>query len=589
MFAAQQKTDLTALNEAQLNQMRQDLEAKLADYPDTMASQAAVAFVQEEYSAQGVDMNKMQRAYLYRTGGVMLALSFASMIAAILMTFLSSRIAAALARDLRQEVYRKVLSFSSSEMNRFSTASLITRSTNDIQQVQLVLTLMFRIVVFAPVMATGAILKVASTGTYLRWILVVAVACVAVLMIFVFALAMPRFKKLQSQIDRINLIAREMLTGVPVVRAFSTEQHEEERFDAANTDFKKTNLFVSRLMSVMMPMMMLIMNGIMVLTVYSGAKGIDLGKLQVGDMMAFMQYAMHVIISFTLISSIAIFMPRASVAAERIFEVLDTQPDICSPQEPKRSHEDKRGLLEFKDVSFAYPGAHENVLENITFTAQPGQTVAFIGSTGSGKSTLLNLIPRFYDVTQGQILLDGTDVRDYNLKDLRDKIGYVPQKAVLFSGTVASNMRFGREEADEDEIAQAIDIAQASDFVFDNSRGIDARIAQGGSNVSGGQKQRLSIARAIVKRPEFYIFDDSFSALDFQTDARLRKRLRAECAGVTTLIVAQRISTIMHADRILVMHEGHVIGQGTHEQLMDSCPTYRQIAELQLEAGGESA
>ncbi len=589
MVAGQQGIDLSALEKDAVWQMRGQLEEKMKDYPESMVSQAAVSYVQKEYGAQGVDLDRLQRSYMLSIGARMIGLALIGMLAAILVTFLSSRIAAALARDLRQEIYRKVLSFSASEMNRFSTASLITRSTNDIQQVQIVATLMFRIVVFAPVMATGAIIKVARTGSYLRWILGVAVACVALLMIVVFALSMPKFKVLQGKIDRINLIAREMLTGIPVIRAFTTEKHEEKRFDAANVDFMKTNLYVSRLMAVMMPVMMLIMNGVMVLTVHSGARGIDLGRLQVGDMMAFMQYAMHVIISFVLITSIAIFMPRASVAAERIFAVLDSEPNIVSPEEPASPDPDTRGLLEFRDVSFVYPGAEEKVLDHISFTAKQGETVAFVGSTGSGKSTLLNLIPRFYDVSEGAVLIDGIDIRDMDLKDLRARIGYVPQKSVLFSGTVDSNMRFGREDAGEEEIRQAIDIAQASDFVFEEGRGLQATIAQGGSNVSGGQKQRLAIARAIVKKPEFYMFDDSFSALDFKTDLRLRSRLQKECAGVTTLIVAQRISTIMHADQILVLHEGRVIGQGTHEELMESCPAYRQIADLQLQMGGESA
>ncbi|MBQ4361796.1 MAG: ABC transporter ATP-binding protein [Lachnospiraceae bacterium] len=589
MFAGQQGVDLTAMDAAAIDQMRGQLEEKLKEYPDTIVDQAAVSYVQQEYKAQGVDLDRLQRSYMLSIGARMIGLALIGMLAAILITFLSSRIAAALARDLRQEVYRKVLSFSASEMNKFSTASLITRSTNDIQQVQMVSTLMFRIVVFAPVMATGAIIKVARTGSYLKWILAVAVACVALLMIAVFALTMPKFKVLQGKIDRINLVAREMLTGVPVIRAFTTEKYEEERFDKANTDFMRTNLYVNRLMAVMMPVMMLIMNGVMVLTVYSGAKGIDLGKLQVGDMMAFMQYAMHVIISFVLITSIAIFMPRASVAAERIFAVLDSETDIISPESPARPEPGQEGLLQFRDVSFVYPGAEEKVLDHISFTAKKGETVAFVGSTGSGKSTLVNLIPRFYDVTEGSILVDGVDVREMDLGDLRARIGYVPQKAVLFSGTVESNMRFGREDAGEEEIRQAIDIAQASDFVYENEEGTKAPIAQGGSNVSGGQKQRLAIARAIVKNPEFYIFDDSFSALDFKTDQKLRSRLREECAGVTTLIVAQRISTIMHADQILVLHEGNVVGQGTHDELMESCKAYRQIADLQLQLGGESA
>ena len=587
-FAAKQGTDLTAMPPEALAAMRDEMEKRLKEYPDSLVTQAAVGFVQTEYEAQGIDLDRRQRNYLIATGARMLGLALVGMLAAIIVTLLSSRIAAALARDLRQEVYRKVLSFSASEMNQFSTASLITRCTNDIQQVQNIMMMLFRIVVFAPVMATGALIKVAKTGSYLRWILVVAVAAVAAMILLVFALAMPRFKKLQIKIDRINRIAREMLTGVPVIRAFSTEKHEEGRFDEANTDFYKTNLFVSRLMAFMGPFMALIMNLVTVLTVYSGAKGIDLGRLQVGDMMAFMQYAMHVIISFLFISSISIFMPRASVSASRIFEVLDKKSIINEPEEPKTTDPGRQGEIEFDNVSFSYPGAEENVLSDISFKAQRGETVALIGSTGSGKSSLINLIPRFYDVTEGSIRIDGVDIRDLSLQDLRDRIGYVPQKATLFSGTIAENLRFGREDAAENELEEAVDIAQASDFVLSGEGGLQAHIAQGATNISGGQKQRLSIARAIVKHPEFYLFDDSFSALDFKTDAALRKRLSEACGDVTTLIVAQRVSTIMHADKILVLHEGRVIGQGTHEELIRDCETYQQIAHLQLK-GGESA
>ncbi len=587
-FAQEQGVDINTVPEEQIRAMKKGTEEKLKKYPESIVTQAAVLYVQTEYEAQGIDLNHLQRDYLIRTGAKMLGLALIGMVAAIIVTLLSSRIAAALARDLRQEVYRQVLSFSASEMNRFSTASLITRCTNDIQQVQNVMMMLFRIVVFAPVMATGALIKVARTGSYLRWILVVAVAAVAAMILLIFALAMPRFKKLQIKVDRINRIAREMLTGVPVIRAFSTEKHEEERFDEANTDFYRTNLFVSRLMSFMWPFMALIMNLVTVLTVYSGARGIDLGRLQVGDMMAFMQYAMHVIISFLFISSIAIFMPRASVSAGRIFEVLDMKSTIRDPLEPDIADSSLRGEIVFDDVTFAYPGAEETVLEHVSFTAREGETVAIIGGTGSGKSTLLNLIPRFYDVTEGTIRIDGVDIRDLALKDLRDRLGYIPQKAVLFSGTIAENLRFGREGAGEDELKAAVDIAQAGDFVYADNDGLEARIAQGGANISGGQKQRLSIARAIVKKPEFYLFDDSFSALDFKTDAAVRKRLGTECAGVTKLIVAQRVSTIMHADMILVLHDGKVIGKGTHEELMADCPTYQQIAHLQLR-GGESA
>ncbi len=586
-FARAENVDLSQMSPEQINALTESFRGRLKEYPEMIESQYAIAFVAGEYESLGINTDAMQRSYMLTTGAKMIGIAFISVVAAIIVTFLASRIAAMLARDIRKEIYQKVLSFSSAEMNRFSTASLITRSTNDIQQVQMVTMMLFRIVVFAPCMATGALIKVSQTGSYLRWILVVAVAATAAIVVLIFALAMPRFKVLQKKVDRINLIGREMLTGVPVVRAFQTEHHEEERFDEANTDFKRTNLFVSRLMAGMMPAMMLVMNLVSVLIIYSGAKGIDLGKLQVGDMMAFMQYAMHVIISFLFISSIAIFMPRASVAAERIFEVLDTVPVIDDPAEPKPADGKLKGTLEYDDVSFAYPDAGENALSHILFKAEPGQTIAFIGSTGSGKSTIVSLLMRFFDVTGGSIRIDGTDIRDLSLKDLRSRIGYVPQKAVLFSGTVRSNLEFGSDTADDDLMRRAVEIAQASDFVFEEGRGFDGEISQGGANVSGGQKQRLQVARAIVRQPEFYVFDDSFSALDFKTDSMLRKRLHEECSGVTTLIVAQRISTIMNADCIIVLHEGRMIGKGTHEELMETCDAYREIAQLQLSARGE--
>ncbi|MBR0085430.1 MAG: ABC transporter ATP-binding protein, partial [Lachnospiraceae bacterium] len=423
---------------------------------------------------------------------------------------------------------------------------------------------------------------VQQTSNYLSWILVLGIAILFGLMFILFAAVMPKFKKLQTLIDKINLVAREILTGIPVIRAFATEKHEEERFDDANKRLKKTNLIVNRAMAILMPVMMLIMNGLAVLIVYTGSKGIDAGKLQVGDMMAFIQYAMQIIISFLMIAAVAIFLPRASVSAKRIQEILDTEPEVNDPENPVTPAEGVEGTMEFKNVSFAYPGAEEDTLHNISFKVEKGDTVAFIGSTGSGKSTLVNLIPRFFDVTSGEILIDGVNVKDMSLKDLRRRLGYVPQKSVLFSGSIDYNMRFGKEDATEAEIRKALEIAQAADFVDEKEGGVDSHIAQGGSNVSGGQKQRLAIARAIARKPEFYIFDDSFSALDFATDSRLRKALKKETGNVTTLIVAQRVSTIMHADKILVLEEGSVVGEGTHEELMETCDVYRQIAESQL-------
>ncbi len=512
----------------------------------------------------------------------MLGLAFVTMAAAIAVTFLSCRLAASLGRSLRNEIFGKVISFSSSEMNQFSTASLITRSTNDIQQVQMMTTMMFRIVLYAPILGIGGVIKVLNTEGSMTWILAVAVALIMVVVGVLFKVAMPRFRRLQTLIDRVNLVAREILTGIPVIRAFSREKREEERFEEANQNLTRTNLFVNRCMTFMMPLMMLIMNGITVLIVYTGAHTIDSGTMQVGDMMAFIQYAMQIIMSFLMITMISIMLPRAEVSAKRINQVLDTQVEIENPAICKSPREDKKGELEFRNVSFAYPGAEEKVLENISFTAARGETVAFIGSTGSGKSTLVNLIPRFFDVTEGEILLDGVDIREMDLKDLRRRLGYVPQKGVLFSGTIDSNLRYGCPDAPEEAIRRAAEIAQATEFIEAKPEKYRSPIAQGGSNVSGGQKQRLSIARAIAKNPEVYIFDDSFSALDFKTDVTLRKALKESTGDATTLIVAQRISTIIHADQILVLDEGRVAGKGTHKELLKTCEVYRQIATSQL-------
>ena len=579
---AEQGVDVLQLSQAQLQAMLPGVLEQVEAISDSIVTQAAVAWVQDEYAAQGRNVDQMQTDYVLQSGLQMLGLAGISMLAAILVTFLSSRVSAALGRDLRNQVYRKVLSFSSGEMNHFSTASLITRSTNDIQQIQLVMTLLFRIVLYAPILGAGGILKVLETKSTMTWVLALGVAVIFAVMAFLFAVAMPRFKKLQTLVDKINLVTREILTGIMVIRAFSTEKHEEERFEEANRNLTRTNLFVNRCMTFMMPVMMLIMNGLTVLIVYTGARGVDEGAVQVGSMMAFIQYTMQIIMAFLMIAMVAVFMPRASVSASRVNEVLETEPSIRNPESAETPDPERRGELEFRSVSFAYPGAEEDVLTDVSFTARRGETVAFIGSTGSGKSTLVNLIPRFFDVSKGEILLDGVDIRRMDLKDLRSRLGYVPQKAVLFSGTIDSNLRYGREDAPEEEIRKAVEIAQAADFVDEKPEGIASAIAQGGSNVSGGQKQRLSIARAVVKQPEIYICDDSFSALDFQTDARLRKALKRETADATSLIVAQRVSTILHADRILVLDEGRVVGQGTHKELLESCEVYRQIARSQL-------
>ncbi|HIR94028.1 MAG TPA: ABC transporter ATP-binding protein [Candidatus Egerieimonas intestinavium] len=581
-----QEADLFAvfaqIPKEQLLAQMEEQASKLEEMPDTMLTQSAVLFVQQEYEAQGISLDTLQTDYIKSSGIQMLGLAFVTMAAAIAVTFLSCRLAASLGRSLRNEIFGKVISFSSSEMNQFSTASLITRSTNDIQQVQMMTTMMFRIVLYAPILGIGGVIKVLNTEGSMTWILAVAVALIMVVVGVLFKVAMPRFRRLQTLIDRVNLVAREILTGIPVIRAFSREKREEERFEEANQNLTRTNLFVNRCMTFMMPLMMLIMNGITVLIVYTGAHTIDSGTMQVGDMMAFIQYAMQIIMSFLMITMISIMLPRAEVSAKRINQVLDTQVEIENPAICKSPREDKKGELEFRNVSFAYPGAEEKVLENISFTAARGETVAFIGSTGSGKSTLVNLIPRFFDVTEGEILLDGVDIREMDLKDLRRRLGYVPQKGVLFSGTIDSNLRYGCPDAPEEAIRRAAEIAQATEFIEAKPEKYRSPIAQGGSNVSGGQKQRLSIARAIAKNPEVYIFDDSFSALDFKTDVTLRKALKESTGDATTLIVAQRISTIIHADQILVLDEGRVAGKGTHKELLKTCEVYRQIATSQL-------
>lgn len=560
----------------------EEMEKQMDDLPDTILEQAAVSYVGTAYEALGMDMDEIQIHYLLVTGGKMVALAFLGMAASVLVGFLASRVGAATGRDLRGNVFRKVVGFSNNEFDHFSTASLITRSTNDIQQIQLIVVMLLRIVLYAPILAIGGIIQVFQTNVSMSWIIGLAVVLIGLVILVLFLVAMPKFRILQTLVDKVNLVMREILTGLPVIRAFSTQKHEEERFDDANRMLTKTNLFVNRAMTFMMPVMMLIMNGVSVLIMWNGAHGIDEGQMQVGDMMAFIQYTMQIIMGFLMLCMLSIMLPRAAVAADRVEEVLSSRTVIHDPEQPKEFSDTKRGLLVFDHVSFKYPGADENVLHDITFTAKPGETTAIIGSTGSGKSTLVNLIPRFYDVSEGSITLDGVDIREVTQHELREKLGYVPQKGLLFSGDIASNIMFGNPDGSESEMIEAAEIAQAVEFIDAKPDGYHSHIAQGGSNVSGGQKQRLSIARAIAKRPEVFIFDDSFSALDFKTDVTLRKALKKRTKDSTVLIVAQRISTILNAEQIIVLDDGKVAGIGTHQELLKSCEVYQQIAASQL-------
>ena len=539
-------------------------------------------------------MDGLQIRYLVTTGGKMAGLALLGMAASVLVGFMASRVGAATGRDLRGRVFRKVVGFSNNEFDHFSTASLITRSTNDIQQIQLIIVMLLRIVLYAPILAIGGVIQVFQTNVSMSWIIGLAVVLIGLVILLLFLVAMPKFRIMQSLVDRVNLVMREILTGLPVIRAFSTQKHEEERFDRANRDLTRTNLFVNRAMTFMMPVMMLIMNGVSVLIMWNGAHGIDNGQMQVGDMMAFIQYTMQIIMGFLMLCMLSIMLPRAAVAADRVEEVLASRTAIKDPDRAEHFAENEKGVLRFDHVSFRYPGADENVLEDITFTAKPGETTAIIGSTGSGKSTLVNLVPRFYDVTAGSITLDGADIRNVSQHELREKLGYVPQKGVLFSGDIASNILFGNPDGSEAEMVEAARIAQAEEFIEGKKDRYQSPIAQGGSNVSGGQKQRLSIARAIAKHPEVFIFDDSFSALDFKTDVTLRKALRQKTKESTVLIVAQRISTIMNAEQIIVLDDGRIAGTGTHRELLENCEVYRQIAasqlsEAELHAGKEAA
>ena len=550
--------------------------------PDSILDQAAISYVKSTYEQIGLDTGHMSTVYILKTGAKMLGLAALGMAASILACLMASRVGAKVGRGLRRDTFRKVIGFSNAEFDKFSTASLITRSTNDIQQIQLLTVMILRMVLYAPIMAIGGILKVSKTNVDMFWIIGMAVLLIVMVVAVLFIVVMPKFKIVQNMVDKLNLVSREILTGLPVIRAFHTEKHEEERFDKANKDLTKLNLFVNRAMTFMMPTMMLVMNGITVLIVWVGGHSINDGAMQVGDMMAFIQYAMQIIMSFLMICMISVMLPRAAVSAERVDKVLKSETKIHDPKEPKTLPKNGKGEVAFEHVSFHYPGAEEDVLHDITFTAKPGETTAFIGSTGCCKSTLVNLIPRFYDVTEGKITIDGQDVRDLTQHELRDKLGYVPQKGVLFSGNIASNIMFGNPAGSEQEMTEAAQIAQAVEFIDTKPERYKSPISQGGANVSGGQKQRLSIARAIAKHPDVYIFDDSFSALDYKTDTVLRSALKEKTTDSVVLIVAQRISTILHAEQIIVLDDGKIVGKGTHEELLKTCDAYYQIAASQL-------
>ncbi|MCH4280255.1 ABC transporter ATP-binding protein/permease [Mediterraneibacter sp. NSJ-151] len=573
---------LKMLPEEQLSQMTDKMKDQMDDMPDTIIEQAGISYIKTAYEDLGMDMNQIQFHYLFVTGGKMLALALLGMLASVLVGLLASRVGASTGRDLRGKVFRKVVGFSNNEFDQFSTASLITRSTNDIQQIQMLIVMLLRIVLYAPLIAIGGIYKVFQTNVSMSWIIALAAILIVLVVSVLFIVAMPKFKIMQQLVDKLNLVTREILTGLSVIRAFSTEKHEEERFDKANRDLTKTNLFVNRAMTFMMPVMMVVMNAISVLIVWTGAHGINDGQMQVGDMMAFIQYTMQIIMGFLMLCMISVMLPRAAVAAERVDEVLTSKTIIKDPEQPKHLPKKTEGVLKFNHVAFKYPGADEDVLEDIDFTAHPGQTTAIIGSTGSGKSTLVNLIPRFYDVTEGSITLDGIDIREMTQQELRSKLGYVPQKGVLFSGTIGSNIMFGNPDGNEQDMEEAAKIAQATEFIDTKSKKYDSTISQGGGNVSGGQKQRLSIARAIAKHPKLFIFDDSFSALDYKTDVALRKALKEKTSDSTVLIVAQRISTILHAEQIIVLDDGKIAGVGTHQELLKNCEVYQQIAASQL-------
>ena len=563
---------------ALIGQMDQQMDSM----QDSIIAQAAAGYIKDAYTHIGIDTDQIETTYILHTGAKMLALAFLGMAASILVGLLASRVGAGVGRRLRENVFRKVVGFSNAEFDKFSTASLITRSTNDIQQIQLLLVMILRMVLYAPIMAIGGIWKVFHTNVGMSWIIGLAVAVIIVIVGFLFLVVMPKFKLIQNQVDKLNLVSREILTGLSVIRAFGTQKYEEERFDDANKALTKTNLFVNRAMTFMMPLMMFVMNSIAVLIVWVGGHSINDGAMQVGDMMAFIQYTMQIIMAFLMICMISVMLPRAAVSAGRVDEVLTSETMIHDPKNPSHIPEEGKGKIVFDHVSFRYPGAEEDVLHDISFTAEPGKTTAFIGSTGCGKSTLVNLIPRFYDVTDGKITIDGKDIRNVSQHELREKLGYVPQKAVLFSGDIASNILYGNPDGSEADMTEAAMIAQATEFIEQKKKKYKSTISQGGSNVSGGQKQRLSIARAIAKHPDVYIFDDSFSALDYKTDATLRAKLKEKTSESTVMIVAQRISTILHADQIIVLDDGQIVGKGTHKELLKNCEAYYQIASSQL-------
>ncbi len=574
---------LKTMPEKNLEKITSNINEQIDNMQGTIVDQAAISSVKEEYKKLNMDIDKIQNKYIVFAGLQMLGIAFISMASAITIMLFSARVAAKLGNTLRDKVFKKVLSFSTKEFNEFSTASLITRSTNDIQQIQMLITMLFRVVVYAPIIGIGGFIRVlTNSDTSMAWIIGLAILCIIGIVGTLFLLTMPKFKKLQDLVDKLNLVSREILTGLPVIRAFNTEKKEEKRFDGANKNLMKASIFVNRSMSMMMPLLMFIMNSITLLIVWVGGHNVDSGIMQVGDMMAFIQYTMQIVMSFLMISMISIMLPRAAVSAKRINEVIDTTPSIKDKDKTKDFDDDKKGLVEFKDVSFKYPDADSEILEDISFTAEPGKTTAIIGSTGSGKSTVVNLIPRFYDVTGGELLIDGVNIKDVSQRDLRSKIGFVPQKGMLFTGTIRSNIKYGNPSMSDEDMIKAATIAQATEFIESKPKKYDEEISQGGTNVSGGQRQRLSIARAIATDPEIFVFDDSFSALDLKTDSKLRAALKEKTENKTVIIIAQRISTILDADKIIVLEEGKIVGIGKHEELMKNCEIYKQIALSQL-------
>ena len=572
---------LTVMPNDQKEEMLKGIDEKIKDVPDTILNQTAISYVKSEYTRINVDVNKIQMNYLFKTGAMMVLIALAIMLDGILIVLIGSKMAAKLAKTLREKVFTKTVYFSKNEMKGFGQSSLITRTTNDIQQVQGVIVFLLRVVFYAPIIGIGGVIKAMNTNSSMTYIIAVALITILVVMITLFAIAMPKFNVIQKMIDKLNLVSREILSGLPVIRAFSNEKHEEERFDKANKDLTSVSLFINRAMSFMMPIMMVIMNLVCVFIVYKGAYGVDNGSMQVGDIMAYIQYTMQIIMAFLMISMMSIMLPRANVSAKRIIEVIETDNIVKEKENPVVLGDHIKGVVKFNNVSFRYPDADYDVITDIDFTANPGETTAFIGSTGSGKSTVVNLLPRFYDVTGGGITIDGVDIRDLSLHELRDKIGFVPQKGILFTGSIKENIRYGNKKVKDIDIINALAVAQA-DFIKNLKGGVNYKIAQGGTNVSGGQKQRLSIARAIAKNPNIYVFDDSFSALDFKTDAKLRQELSKIVKNKTVLIVAQRISTIMNADKIIVLNEGNIVGIGTHKELMKKCKIYKEIALSQL-------